>query len=132
MRLAWPPPTTETEVMIVDPAPADYEDAVTACAGSNCSFRFARDGHDALRLWRSSNRAVWVVHVDLPDMDGFELAELLRSQGAGRICLIDESYDPRAEIRGRMCGASMYLCKPLNWRWLLPAGPPAAPLPVSA
>jgi len=132
MRWAWQTPVTQTEVMIVDPAPSDYEQAVMDCAGRDCCFRFARDGHDALRLWQTSKRAIWVVHVDLPDMPGFELAELLRQRGSGRICMIDETYDPRAEIRSRISGASMYLCKPLSPDWLTPAGPPAAPLRVSA
>jgi len=132
MRLAWKTPAEHTEVMIVDPAPSDYEQTVIACIGRDCSFRFARDGHDALRLCRRTSRAIWVVNVELPDMDGFELAELLRSHGAGRICMIDQQYDPAAEIRSRISGASMYLCKPLSADWLTPAGPPAAPMRASA
>jgi len=132
MRLDWQTRWTHHEVMIVDPAPADYEDAVMACAGRQFCFRFARDGHDAMRLWQSSPQATWVVNVELPDMDGFDLAELLRARGAGRIYMIDRQYDPGAEIRTRIVGASMYLCKPLSPDWLSPVGPPAAPMRVSA
>ena len=74
-------------------------------------------------LWDSRDHvgmcALWLVSVELPDMSGFELCELLC--GCRRrvtVYLIGDRYSAEDELRSRTCGFAFYACKPPNTTWL--------------
>jgi CheY-like chemotaxis protein len=77
----------------------------------------ARSGHEALRLLFDRDFAVILLDVRMPDMDGFETAELIRKRQKSRntpiifITAADASSDEIA--RGYRVGAVDFISKPL-------------------
>ena len=83
---------------------AGYE--VTAVAG----------GHEALALLKSGQRFdVLVTDLDMPGMDGFELAEAVRGETADRasmpIIALSSYSSPESIERGRQVGFHDYVAK---------------------
>jgi len=78
----------------------------------------ARSGAEALELLLAHEVALALVDVQMPEMDGFELAELMR--GAERtkhvpiIFVTAGSRDPQCVFRGYETGAVDFLFKPLD------------------
>jgi DNA-binding response OmpR family regulator len=90
-------------------------------------------GSFALRLAPSFIDSVWLVNTWLPDMDGFDLLEMLRSlQSEFRIAMIDEHYAEERERRAIKLGAIQYVCKPvqLKWIWVWQGSDPPATRPI--
>jgi signal transduction histidine kinase len=77
----------------------------------------ARSGRDALRALLTLDAAVVLLDVRMPDMDGFETAELIRSRERTRdtpiIFLTAADRDETLALRGYAVGAVDYLTKPV-------------------
>ncbi len=77
----------------------------------------ARSGRDALRALLTVDAAVVLLDVRMPDMDGFETAELIRSRERTRdtpiIFLTAADRDETLALRGYAVGAVDYLTKPV-------------------
>src|ERR1051325_9543135 len=77
-----------------------------------------RSGAEALELLLVHDVAIAVVDVQMPDMDGFELAELMR--GAARtkhvpiIFITAGARDPTRVFKGYESGAVDFLFKPID------------------
>jgi PAS domain S-box-containing protein len=103
----------------------------------------ARDGAEALRMWREGRYALLLTDLHMPVMDGYELTAAIRLEEAARA-----SPPPRMPIaaltanalrgeaeRAKSAGIDDYLTKPLQLdvlrktleRWLRSADPPSAP-----
>jgi two-component system sensor histidine kinase/response regulator len=78
----------------------------------------ARSGTDALELLLVHDVALAFIDVQMPDMDGFELAELMRgSERTRRIPIIfvtAASHEPSRAFMGYNAGAVDFLYKPLD------------------
>ena len=78
----------------------------------------ARSGADALELLLVHDVALAFIDVQMPDMDGFELAELMRgSERTRRIPIIfvtAASHEPSRAFMGYNAGAVDFLYKPLD------------------
>ena len=73
-------PRPESHVVIVDFERADY-DALLLCDGElGWPLHFLGSGREALRDARAVRSAAWLVRVELPDMTGFDLVEMLRDR----------------------------------------------------
>jgi two-component system, sensor histidine kinase and response regulator len=78
----------------------------------------ARSGADALEILLAQDVALALLDVQMPDMDGFELAELMR--GATRtkqvpiIFITAGSRDPHRVFKGYETGAVDFLFKPID------------------
>src|SRR6185312_4058582 len=78
----------------------------------------ARSGSEALELLLVHDVALALLDVQMPDMDGFELAELMR--GAERtkhvpiIFITAGARDPRRVFKGYETGAVDFLYKPID------------------
>ena len=108
-------------IAIVDRDRAGYEALAPLCAGEGASLRFLSTGRDALRLAATERVAMWLIGVDLPDMSGFDLQQMLRDGSwETTACMVADSYCAEDEIRARCAGATMYVCKPLQPSWLQP------------
>jgi len=91
------------------------------------ALRRLRSGDEALRHL-SRDAAVWLIHIDLPDMSGLDLCEHLRARRTeAPICLLDETYHPRRERAAYRRGATLYACKPITAEWLSHWLPEMAP-----
>ncbi|MCH8686568.1 response regulator [Pedomonas mirosovicensis] len=78
----------------------------------------ARSGHEALELLLVHDVSLALLDVQMPGMDGFELAELMRGTERTRnipiIFLTAVATDERRRFRGYETGAVDYLLKPLD------------------
>jgi PAS domain S-box-containing protein len=81
------------------------------------TFR-ARSGTDALELLLEHDFAVSLIDVQMPDLNGFELAEIMRSTARTRtipiIFITAGAYDPGRIFQGYEAGAVDFLIKPLD------------------
>lgn len=78
----------------------------------------ATSGTEALRILLDEDVAVVVLDVQMPGMDGFETASLLKSRSATRsipiLFLTAVGHSVEHELRGYEVGAVDYICKPFE------------------
>jgi CheY-like chemotaxis protein len=106
-------------IWIVDPAPQDYAHLVESARHAGVHVYCLPTGEAVLRAAKHFAPDLWIIHVALPDMSGFDLVELLgpRLRTAG-LFLVADVYAEADEIRTAALGRAMYLCKPASLRWL--------------
>lgn len=106
-------------VWVVDAQPRDYLSMLAdpSCEGQN--FRFYQTASAALRATRDTDPDLWIINMDLPDLAGLELCEMLRSRSLEvPMYLVRDAYNVEAELDARRCGATMFLCKPVSSQWI--------------
>jgi ActR/RegA family two-component response regulator len=107
------------EVFVVDSHPQDYLQLATGIGSRGPSFQFAICASDALKLRRTAARSVWLVNIHLPDGSGCDLAAAIRARDPSSVVfLVGDEYDPAEELRARIAGGAMYVCKPAEAAWL--------------
>ncbi len=118
--IAQPIPTTT--MAVIDSDRAGYDALVNS---RRASLRFLSSGREALRLAATERIAVWWIGVDLSDMSGFDLYDMLRQRLEGAtVCMVGRSYRAEDDSLARRVGAAMYVCKPVDTCWLpAPVGP---------
>ncbi len=108
-------------IAIVDSTPQDYISLLFAAQSPGVSIHFLLRGNDALRFAKRYHSVVWVINSRLPDMTGFDLAEMLRTvRRSAAVYLICDEYREEDEMRALTLGLAKYLCKPLEPSWVLP------------
>ena len=109
--------TEQVNVLMVDDQPENLValEAMLEPLGQNLIA--AHSGRDALRSLLTVDAAVVLLDVRMPDMDGFETAELIRSRERTRdtpiIFLTAADRDETLALRGYAVGAVDYLTKPV-------------------
>jgi two-component system sensor histidine kinase/response regulator len=81
----------------------------------------ARSGPEALELLLVHDVALALLDVNMPDMDGFQLAELMRGSQRTKhvpIIFVTAAYDPQRVFQGYDAGAVDFLIKPVDPRIL--------------
>ena len=102
-------------IAIVDQDAAAYDNLLHPADGSRQSVHFLAKANDALWLSRCWPVDLWLINPVLPDMSGFELAELLHRRTPGvRIFIVGDEYSPKDELQTLSLGLTKYLCKPLD------------------
>ena len=83
----------------------------------------AGDGQEALKLWASDSPALILLDVSLPKLDGYAVAERIRSdEGANShvpIIMLTSEKEVEQKVRGLRAGADDYLVKPFHQAELL-------------
>jgi CheY-like chemotaxis protein len=125
------------EIVIVAPTCDRFGDFVKAGERGDVGLHFCVDGRSALRMARRFRADVWLVSVDLPDMSGADLLEMLMPavaqgnvdplRGGARISLgnigsalrsgvfvVGETYSFEDEQRALRAGAAGYLAGPIS------------------
>ena len=74
----------------------------------------AKDGAEALELFRSSEPDVVVLDVMMPELDGFAVLERIRAQSEVPIILLTALGDVADRITGLQLGADDYMVKPFS------------------
>ena len=77
----------------------------------------ARDGREAVDLYPRHNPSIIVLDVMMPNMDGYEAAQLIKSSPAGRtipILMLTALTGTEDKIRALESGADDFLNKPIN------------------
>ena len=111
-------PTDPVRFLLVD----DLEGNLTALEGllrrDGLDLHKARSGAEALELMLSNDYALALLDVQMPDMDGYELAELMRGSERTRkipiIFVTAAAVEEHRRFRGYEAGAVDYITKPID------------------
>ena len=110
--------TAATRILIVDDIPQNLVAMSALLSRPGVQVLQARSGTEALEILLVEDVAVALVDVQMPVMDGFELAELIRGAGRTRhtplIFLTASASDPGRTFRGYEAGAVDFLHKPID------------------
>lgn len=110
-------------VLIVDDVEANLVVLRALLDGERCTITSASSGNQALRALLRQEFAVLLLDVQMPEMDGYEVARHARMNPATRdipIIFLTATHDsPENVARGYGSGAVDFLFKPLNSMMLL-------------
>lgn len=81
--------------------------------------QLAGSGADCLRLLRARPADIVFIDIQLPDMDGFELARTIRASSAVGIIFVTQKDSEIDRILGLELAGDDYVLKPVNLRELL-------------
>lgn len=105
-------------ILIVDDRPENLLSLEELLSGSDYELVTALSGNEALRLTLKRDFALLLLDVQMPDMDGFETAELMRANPKTRhipiIFVTAGMKDLHFQFKGYDSGAVDYLAKPLE------------------
>lgn len=79
----------------------------------------AGNGSEGVELALRDRPDLVLLEIDLPDMSGFEVCRMLRSQLSLPIVIVSQRAEPVDKVLGLELGADDYLTKPFSWRELL-------------
>ena len=123
--------TGQAQIVVVDPNPEEYALEVCHADLFEAEWRFIRTADDLLRGGPWCNVRRWIVHAELPDMSGIELARQLSSRHPEvPVLVVSDSYCSALETEVLASGVAHYGCKPLSTDWLrqwIGAGPVRRP-----
>lgn len=118
LRLVPLPRLPLPRVLVVDDFQANLKLLGAVLAPMDCEVVFAESGRDALGVVKEDEFAVCLLDVQMPDMDGYALAQSLRASPKAKnvpiIFLTAASFDGDEVLRGYGSGAVDFLFKPLN------------------
>ena len=113
------PSTPVSRIVVVDAHPNDYDSLASANSSSRVAFQFHRDGRSVLRDEGQSCPELCVININLPDMSGLDLYDMLTERWPGvPVYFVGDDYRPEDEVLARSSGATFYFCKPLQREWL--------------
>ena len=101
-------------VLIVDDNPDIREVLGTYAAKEGFEPITAKDGFEALDLFRKTSPAVILLDVMKPGMDGYRVCERIRSESDVPIILITAKGEDYERVMGLDIGADDYIVKPFN------------------
>ncbi|HEX2567451.1 MAG TPA: response regulator [Burkholderiales bacterium] len=108
----------KVKLLLVDDDPRNLIALEGALANGAYELQLAHSGREALELAQKHDFAVILLDVQMPGMDGFEAAKMLRALASCRDCAIIfvTAHFPEEEFvrRGYQVGATDYLVKPLD------------------
>ncbi|PIE32688.1 hypothetical protein CSA56_14465 [candidate division KSB3 bacterium] len=110
--------TKKAQILLVDDRPANLLALEQILEDLHCHVLKATSGPEALRLVSRYNFALILLDVQMPGMDGFETAELIRSRKSSQqipiIFVTAISKEQQHVFKGYESGAVDYLVKPLD------------------
>jgi len=110
--------TTDQNILIVDDKPENLLALEKLLQRPGLNIMKAKSGNDALSLILEHDFALVLLDVQMPDMDGFEAAELMRGNEETKhipiIFVTAISKDHKHVFKGYETGAVDYLFKPLD------------------
>ncbi len=108
----------DQNILIVDDHPENLIAMQAILEDEDCSLLIASSGNEALELLLNNEVTLVLLDVQMPDMDGFEVAELMRKRQRTRmipiIFVTAISKESKYVNRGYDVGAIDYMFKPLN------------------
>ena len=111
-----------TPILLVDDIPANLTALIGILATPNVTLLTAGSGAEALEILLQQDVAVALIDVQMPEIDGFELAELMRGSVRTRqvpiIFLTAGELNQGRQFRGYEAGAVDFLYKPIDARLL--------------
>jgi len=108
----------KTKILIVDDIPANIIAMKTLLKSVNAEFFEATNGNDALSLAIKHNFALVLLDVQMPEMSGYEVAELMHNTEKTKyipIIFVTANMMEEASVRkGYSVGAIDYITKPID------------------
>lgn len=108
----------EQSILLVDDHPENLVALEAILDDMDCNLLRANSGNEALSLLLKNEVALVLLDVQMPEMDGFEVAELMRKSNKTKnipiIFVTAISKEAKYVERGYGVGAIDYLFKPLN------------------
>lgn len=109
---------SQPKILVVDDTPANLVAMRRLLARVDADVVEARSGNEALAACLDHQFALVLLDVNMPDMDGFEVAELLANEERTRqmpIIFVTAAYaDDLNRLKGYGFGAVDYIAKPIN------------------
>ncbi|HEY4158875.1 MAG TPA: ATP-binding protein [Polyangiaceae bacterium] len=116
--MSVPAAAERPSVLIVDDVDANLVALEALLEGLGCDVDVARSGNQALRLLLKKSYAVMLLDVQMPEMDGYEVAHHARQNPATHevpIIFLTATHNTEENIlRGYGSGAVDFLFKPIN------------------
>ena len=116
--VSTPSPAAVVSILLVDDKPENLVALEELLRKPDRHLVRASSGNDALRLLLRHDFAVVLLDVEMPDMDGYEVAQLMRSTARTRLVpIIFVTAGDRSEqrtFRGYEAGAVDFLYKPID------------------
>jgi diguanylate cyclase (GGDEF)-like protein len=110
--------TTRPKILVVDDTPANLVAMRRLLAQAGAELYEAGSGNEALALCLDHEFALILLDVNMPDMDGFEVASLLTEADhlhETPIIFVTAAYaDDLTRLKGYRSGAVDYIAKPIN------------------
>ena len=115
-------PSEQIEVLLVDDRPENLLALETVLASENYRLVRAQSGDEALRYLLDHEPALILLDVQMPDLDGFETASIIKGSERTRsipiIFVTALNQDERYQLKAYQHGAIDYLYKPYDPRIL--------------
>jgi DNA-binding response OmpR family regulator len=108
-----------TTILVVDDEPNIQELVRLYLEKDGLKVELAGSGEEALDKLKSSNPALVILDIMLPDMDGFEACRQIRKTNDIPVLMLTARKDDIDKILGLELGADDYLTKPFNPRELV-------------
>ena len=111
-------PTDQPTLLLVDDKPENLFALERILEDEGYTLLQAKSGHEALRMVLNHDVDLVLLDVQMPEMDGFQVAKLLRGAKKTKdlpiifITAISKEYQYRQ--KGYELGASSYLMKPID------------------
>jgi two-component system sensor histidine kinase/response regulator len=109
---------TKSSVLLVDDVEANLVALEALLGDMNCELVRANSGNEALKQLLKREFAVMLLDVQMPEIDGFEVAKYARENPATRdvpiIFLTAMHFSEDSMLRGYGSGAVDFLMKPIN------------------
>ena len=110
--------TLRPKILVVDDTPANLVAMRRLLAHAGAELHEASSGNEALALCLDHEFALILLDVNMPDMDGFEVASLLAEAEQAHetpIIFVTAAYaDDLNRLKGYRSGAVDYIAKPIN------------------
>ena len=105
------------QILLVDDNPINLQILYKTLQGSGYRLLIAKNGQSALEIARRAKPSLVLLDVMMPDMDGFEVCEILKaSSDTSEMAVIFLSAlgDSQAKVRGFAVGGVDYIAKPFQ------------------
>ncbi len=111
--------TMNETILIVEDEPSLQETLAYTLKKEGYVVEAVRDGRAALEAARKMKPDLIVLDIMLPEMDGFEVARILRKEMTAAILMLTARDDEIDRVVGLEVGADDYLTKPFSMRELI-------------
>ncbi len=108
-------------ILLVDDDPIMRELAASKLREAGYNILLAEDGAVALQILSEKSVDLVICDIDMPNVDGFELTDIVRRSPRVRtlpVIVVTASDHPEAVERAFAVGATSFLAKPMNWTLL--------------
>ena len=107
------------QILLVDDDPNILQVAGFALQKSGYRIITARDGSEALRLFRAEKPDLVVLDIMMPECDGTDLCRIIRKESDTPLIFLSSMSDEIDKIVGLELGADDYITKPFSPRELV-------------